>query len=88
MTARMRRVMEVEMPVRSVFENPTIAGLAREVEQGRALGLKARTPILQRTQHPSDPSREMLLAQNWLHPRPRLGGPQDSPSGGGLFAAT
>ena len=63
MTARMRRVMEVEMPVRSVFENPTIAGLAREVEQGRALGLKARAPILQRAQHTSDPSREMLLAQ-------------------------
>jgi hypothetical protein len=63
MTARMRRVMEVEMQVRSVFENPTIAGLAREVEQARALGLKARAPILQRAQHTSDPSREMLLAQ-------------------------
>jgi hypothetical protein len=36
----------VELPVRSVFEAPTIAGLALEVEKARAMGLKARTPIL------------------------------------------
>ena len=64
MTARMRRVMEVEMPVRSVFENPTIAGLAREVEQGRALGLKARTPILQPHHRPAANSdEEAILSQ-------------------------
>jgi hypothetical protein len=28
-----------------VFEAPTIAGLATEVEKARTLGLKARTPI-------------------------------------------
>jgi len=64
MTARIRRLMEVDLPVRSVFENPTIAGLAREVQQARALGLKARTPILQRRPRPTtDASRETLLAQ-------------------------
>jgi hypothetical protein len=40
----------VELPVRSVFEAPTIAGLAIEIEKARALGLKARTSLLQR--HP------------------------------------
>jgi len=64
MTARIRRTMEVELPVRSVFESPTIAALAGEVEQARALGLKAPTPILKRRQRPTpDASREELLAQ-------------------------
>jgi amino acid adenylation domain-containing protein len=46
--ARIRREFEVELAVRSVFEEPTIAGLAQEVEKARALGQKARTPILER----------------------------------------
>ncbi|HEV2397870.1 MAG TPA: phosphopantetheine-binding protein, partial [Candidatus Sulfotelmatobacter sp.] len=48
MTARIRRMLEVELAVRSVFESPTIAALALEVEQARALGIKAHSPILQR----------------------------------------
>ncbi len=47
LTARIRRALEVELPVRSVFEAPTIAGLAMEVDKARALGLKPRTPIAQ-----------------------------------------
>ncbi len=62
-TARIRRVFEVELPVRSVFEAPTIAGLAMEVEKAQALGLKARTPILQRRPRTAGVSREALLAQ-------------------------
>ncbi|HET9305660.1 MAG TPA: phosphopantetheine-binding protein, partial [Candidatus Sulfotelmatobacter sp.] len=64
MTARIRRTLEVELPVRSVFESPTIAALAREVEQARALGLKAPTPILRRRQRPrTDSDQEALLTQ-------------------------
>jgi amino acid adenylation domain-containing protein len=64
MTARMRRVLEVEMPVRSVFDAPTIAALAREVEKVRSLGLKAHTPILRRRQpSTAEMSREELLAK-------------------------
>jgi acyl carrier protein len=64
MTARMRRVLEVEMPVRSVFDAPTIAALAREVERARALGLKAHTPVLHRRQrNTAEMSREELLAK-------------------------
>ena len=63
-TARIRRMFEVELPVRCVFEAPTIAGLALEVEKARAMGLKARTPILKRTTRTTPPlSREALLAQ-------------------------
>ena len=64
--ARIRRTFEVELPVRTVFEEPTIAGLAAAVEKADAQGLRARTPILQRRvrpQAPSAPNREALLAQ-------------------------
>jgi len=64
LTARIRRSLEVELPVRSVFEAPTIAGLAMEVDKARALGLKPRTPILQpRPRAPGGISREALIAQ-------------------------
>jgi len=64
MTARIRRTMEVELPVRSVFESPTIPGLAQEVEKARALGLKAHAPILQGRQRPTpEADQEALLTQ-------------------------
>jgi len=66
MIARVRNIFETELPVRSVFEKPTIAGLADELQKAQALGLKARTPILQRSgvrAVAASPSREALLAQ-------------------------
>jgi hypothetical protein len=43
---------------------PTIAGLAVEIEKAHALGLRARTPILQRGPKSAEPmSRESLLSQ-------------------------
>jgi amino acid adenylation domain-containing protein len=62
-TARIRRIFEVELAVRSVFEAPTIAGLALEVQKAQAMGLKARSPILQRRPRHQAASREALLAQ-------------------------
>ena len=48
--------------MRSVFESPTIPGLAQEVEKARALGLRAHSPVLRRRQRtPADPNREELL---------------------------
>ena len=64
--ARIRRMFEVELAVRTVFEEPTLAGLAAAVEKADAQGLKARTPILQRrarSEAIAAPSREALLAQ-------------------------
>jgi len=65
--ARIRRMFEVELAVRTVFEEPTLAGLAAAVEKAEAQGLKARTPILQRRPRVESaagaPSREALLAQ-------------------------
>ena len=66
LTARIRKALEVELPVRSVFEAPTIAGLAIEVEKARALGLKPRTPIVQlRPRSPAieQPTDDSLLLQ-------------------------
>jgi amino acid adenylation domain-containing protein len=63
-TARIRRIFDVELPVRSVFEAPTIAGLAMEVEKARTLGLKARTPIPQRNRRAGAPTaQDALLIQ-------------------------
>ncbi|HVR22902.1 MAG TPA: phosphopantetheine-binding protein, partial [Candidatus Polarisedimenticolia bacterium] len=64
-TARIRRIFEVELAVRSVFEAPTIEGLALEVEKARALGLKARSSILQgrRQTLAGGSSQDELLAQ-------------------------
>jgi amino acid adenylation domain-containing protein len=63
--ARMRRRFGLEMAVRTVFEAPTIAGLAMEVEKAQALGLKARTPILERRPRAAvaKASEEALLIQ-------------------------
>jgi amino acid adenylation domain-containing protein len=62
-TARIRRMFDLELPVRSVFEAPTIARLAVEVQKAEAMGLKARSPILQRHPRTASVSREALLAQ-------------------------
>ena len=63
--ARIRREFDVELGVRMMFEEPTIAGLANEVEKARAMGMKAQTPALERRPRAAvgNASREALLAQ-------------------------
>jgi acyl carrier protein len=48
--ARIRRMFDVELPVRRLFEEPTIAGLALEIEKARAQGtpISARTVVARR----------------------------------------
>ena len=43
--ARIRKEFEVEVPIRSLFEDPTIKGLAEEVEDAMAKGIKPSVPI-------------------------------------------
>src|ERR1700733_3270702 len=43
--SRIRRELEVEVPIRIMFEDPTIKGLAKEVEEANAKGIKAIAPI-------------------------------------------
>jgi amino acid adenylation domain-containing protein len=63
--ARIRREFDVELGVRTMFEEPTIAGLASEVERARAMGMKAQTPVLERRPRAAagNTNRETLLAQ-------------------------
>ena len=44
-SARIRQYMGVEVPVRALFEEPTVAALARMVEQSRAVGATVSVPI-------------------------------------------
>jgi len=60
--ARIRKVFGVEVPVVSLFEGPTIAGLAVDVEEAKAKGIKPRMPILSREATPAS-DREALLAR-------------------------
>jgi len=63
--ARIRHILNLELPVRSMFEEPTIAGLAGELLKAEALGIKARARIaqLRSGSAAASPSREALLAQ-------------------------
>lgn len=65
MIARIGRIFQVKLPVRSVFEEPTIEGLAVELEKAQALGLKAPTPIVPRhaASATTGASREAILSQ-------------------------
>jgi acyl carrier protein len=63
--ARIRHIFDLELPVRRLFEEPTVAALADEVQRAQALGLKGRSLIARRraSSVPPASSREALLSQ-------------------------
>jgi len=58
--SRIRKILEVEVSVRSIFEQPLISGLAEQVSKAKAAGLKAHRPIM--TRQTSTESRDILIA--------------------------
>ena len=51
MIARIRKSLCVDVAMRSLFEEPTLAGLAVAVKKARANGVVPRVPILRRHEH-------------------------------------
>jgi hypothetical protein len=44
--SRVRRVFQVEIPLRALFETPTVAGLALKIEQAKEQGQTTTEPNL------------------------------------------
>ncbi|MBV8731032.1 MAG: hypothetical protein JO336_14595 [Acidobacteriia bacterium] len=65
--SRIRRVLDVEISVRRIFEQPEVAALALVVEEAIRAGDKPRRPVLTRSS--SNEDRELLMAHlNSLSP--------------------
>ncbi|MGB8538131.1 MAG: amino acid adenylation domain-containing protein [Acidobacteriaceae bacterium] len=62
--ARIRKEFEVEVPVRSLFDDPTIQGLAIEVEEAKAKGIKPSAPISSFLQAQNTHDRSSLSVEN------------------------
>jgi amino acid adenylation domain-containing protein len=62
--ARIRKEFEVEVPIRSLFDDPTIQGLAKEVDEAIAKGVKASAPISSFVQGQNDRERFKLSVEN------------------------
>ncbi|MBW8876584.1 MAG: amino acid adenylation domain-containing protein [Acidobacteria bacterium] len=71
-TARLREVLEVELPLRVLFQEPTVAGLARWVEEARRSSQGQVAPPIERASRegplPLSFSQESLWFLDRLHP--------------------
>jgi len=59
--ARVRKVFQVELPLRRLFEEPTVAGLSLHIEKAEKLGAKLAAPVLMKRSYLS--RRAQLLAK-------------------------
>ncbi|MFP2911799.1 amino acid adenylation domain-containing protein, partial [Pyxidicoccus sp. 3LFB2] len=70
LVARARQAFDVELPLRAFFSEPTVAGLARELEArcGTSAGLPAPTPRPDDAALTLSPTQERLWFIHQLHP--------------------
>jgi hypothetical protein len=63
--SRIRHHFNLELPLRSIFDEPTVAGSVVELQKAQVLGCKARAHIgqLRTGSTAANPSRAALLAQ-------------------------
>ncbi len=72
--ARLRDALGVELPVAALFEQPTVAGLARSVAEARAVG-RASAPPLERMTREGDPPLSFAQERLWFIDRLQPGNP-------------
>ena len=63
LVSRVRRLLDVELEIRTIFEEPTIAGLARRIEAARGLVPAATAPPLVSVPRGRDPRFPLSFAQ-------------------------
>jgi hypothetical protein len=68
--ARIRKEFEVEVPIRSLFEDATIKGLAKDVEEAKAKGIKASAPISSFLRGQNDRDRLRLQVEKMSREEP------------------
>jgi hypothetical protein len=59
--SRIRRAFHVEIPLRVLFEEPTVAALAAAVQKAQRVGRTIRTPLI--AKRPAISTRERLAAR-------------------------
>ena len=70
--SRIREAFRVEMPLRALFEEPTVAGLAKRIEKARGQGLEERAEEIERVERtermPLSFAQQRLWFLNQLEP--------------------
>lgn len=64
--SRVRSAFGVEMPLRRMFETPTVAGLAAAIDAALRAGETLKTPPLRRTSRDGEPALPLSFAQQRL----------------------
>ncbi|HVT17180.1 MAG TPA: condensation domain-containing protein [Thermoanaerobaculia bacterium] len=64
--SRIRETLGVELPLAALFEGPTVAALARTVEEARRGGSAAAAPPIERVPRPADGELPLSFAQQRL----------------------
>src|SRR5262249_6189123 len=72
-TARVRKLLGVETPLRSLFENPTVSGLSREVEEALRGGAGRRCEAMKAVSREGDLPLSFAQQRLWVLDQLELG---------------